>query len=638
MLLPEPPSECIADTHGVTRIVVPPCAKRSHLDVLPRPSPSTAYSLHELNKAGACSLASSATGSRETWSQQSFPVREEADICGNSLPKQKMRSTLDKVADVTAPMTSPQSSREDVVEDGPFDACELDQQDLDEQDRTSLRLSGEGGKYVNVNTRDIVKRESNVSQDTNSEGTNEDHTTTGEVHGREPISLTTAGKTLKALTLSIESLVSWGAGEDSVTGGDHKAPSPFSIILDSYTSAAGVATLRGSVQATSTEAVVAASDGHKASHDVQPLESFELGTRCRAVLDLISQYAHEVLPERLLSGLVTVGKVRAQHRKRGPPGRVELFDALFSHIHRLTASREANPAAVAAIFAPCFFESFRKETHQAHVDGGSGDRGDCGIERRFRRKILSLLEEAADPDGPTPNRTPPIRGASIRGVGHPELGITGWNSSNVCTGGDRHGEELDRNNKNRGTRAKSRNHSSDDGALWTSKRRTSSSSDVPNAPRVRQAQQTSSATLVQEQPSFQQECPQKGPLPVSPVDFNTMVSSAGRRGSGRASKITPSGVLLGLSSRKAGKKKESLDLSAVTGILTDCFGDNGHDLPEFRVCATTNLWGKLTVHVEVLNIIAAGAQTSLLQIFFRCWPSTVFRMYSCVCTLILVSH
>lgn len=570
-LLPEPPFGCIADIHGLTKMVAPPCAKRSHLDALPRPSPRTASSLRVFDKAEACSLSSSETGSRKKWDQPSSPVREEADICGDSLPKQRMRSTLDEVAD------------------GPFEACELDQQqllherDLDEQDRKSFRFSGGESDDENVDRRDITRRKSTTPQDTSSEGTNEDHTTTGEAHGREPISLTTVGKTLKALTLSIESMVYREAGEDLETGSHHEAPSSSSTILDSYTSAAGVGTLQGSVQAALTKAVVAASDEHRASSDVDPLESFELGTRCRAILDLITQHAHEILPEELLSGLVTVGKVHAQHHKKGPPGRVELFDALFSHIRSLTASRETNPAAVAAIFAPCFFESFRKKTQQAHVDGGRGDRADCAIERRYRRKILALLEEAADPDGPEPNRTPTIRGASIS--------VTGWSSNNVPTGGDLHGEELDKRNKNCRTRGDDGNRSSDDGALQTSKRR-NSSSDSLNAPRVRQVQQTTSAILEEER-SFQQQCPQKASPPASTAEVDTMVSSAERRESGRTSKSSTPGVLLGWSSRKARKKKECLDLSAVTGIRTGCSGDGGQDLPEFMVCATTYLGGKL---------------------------------------------
>lgn len=187
------------------------------------------------------------------------------------------------------------------------------------------------------------------------------------------------------------------------------------LVLEAYGSVTAERAAKHDAAAWGTEmtAAVAAAAAAKIpaadTHSSLPpeLEAFGMVALCGAVLDLITAHATELLPPEALSGIVTVAKVRAQHRRGGKAGRVQLFDAVVGHARRLCSAAattfegessrgEVDSAAIAAVFVPCFEAVLTAEVRRNGADNrASNARG----AERLRRKVLALLESAADPNG-----------------------------------------------------------------------------------------------------------------------------------------------------------------------------------------------------------------------------------------------
>lgn len=198
---------------------------------------------------------------------------------------------------------------------------------------------------------------------------------------RPCLSLPASSRALVALTLQIEALAS-RASEAAVGRGEQAPPSPALIVVNGYGSADAAAS--GDRNAATARATTTAAGG---DHD--RFGEFSLSTLCGAVLDLVTARAGGIIPAEMLSGLVSAAKVRAQHRRKGPPGTVQLFDAFVGHARRVVAWGGVGSDTVAGVFAPCF------EPVVARMSGGRG-----GGAERLRRKIFALLQSAADADTP----------------------------------------------------------------------------------------------------------------------------------------------------------------------------------------------------------------------------------------------
>ena len=217
------------------------------------------------------------------------------------------------------------------------------------------------------------------------------------------LSLSAAARAVAALTAKVERLAQASA---QAPAAGRNSPASL-LVLEAYRSAAAGRHDAAAWGADTTAAVAAASTvpADKAHSSSPPeLESFGMVALCSAVLDLVAANATELLPPEALSGIVTAAKVRAQHRRGGKAGRVQLFDAVVGHARRLCTAAEATsegeigsggaagPAAIAAVFAACF-----EPVITAEADARGAE--------RVRRKVLALLESAADPDGASTKRS-----------------------------------------------------------------------------------------------------------------------------------------------------------------------------------------------------------------------------------------
>lgn len=219
------------------------------------------------------------------------------------------------------------------------------------------------------------------------------------------LSLSATARAVAVLTAQIEKLAQSSAPATGRT-------SPASLlVLEAYRSVTGerrdAATWGAEVTAAVAAAATTPADDARSSSLPPDVEKVGMVALCGAVLDLVTANATELLPAEALSGIVTAAKVRAQHRRGGKAGRVQLFDAVMGHARRLCsapkaasggeASRGAVDAAIVAdVFITCF---------EAVITAGAG--GNDAESRatnargaeRLRRKVFALLESAADPNG-----------------------------------------------------------------------------------------------------------------------------------------------------------------------------------------------------------------------------------------------
>lgn len=112
-------------------------------------------------------------------------------------------------------------------------------------------------------------------------------------------------------------------------------------------------------------------------------DSSEANIYCVAMLVLLSHCSHEVLPESLLNGLVTLEKVRKHHNKGSARGAVDMFERLCVHVSAITSGSGGTHTATINALA------------SALVPSGL----DSDDQERCKRKITSLLQLMVTTEG-----------------------------------------------------------------------------------------------------------------------------------------------------------------------------------------------------------------------------------------------
>lgn len=384
------------------------------------------------------------------------------------------------------------------------------------------------------------------------------------------LSVPATAKAISALIRKIERLAAQSI--DAGKEGEVLPSLASSLILNGYGSTGAVQLSKRHAAISKAAAVVTVEGPTTGIEGKDDLEEFGLNTLCGAVLDLVAAQATEILPGDVLSGLVSAEKVRAQHRRRGLPGRIRLFDALVSHVGRLAASGDVDSSAIAGVFASSF------EPITAGVS-------DFGAER-LRRKAFAFLESATGLSGVSStiifSATPAVAAVNILPVIIPDDLQTKkqpdsspapqTNKSEKRVGSD--DDEFAERKKATLTKAPSLRRSPSELLSVSTNKAASWQNGTESA--------TTAHTIATEEKT-KQHFPARADRTAAPIGVGAKTATGAEAGTSQWGSITTigSGVVLGGSGRAGRRKKEGIDLSAMLGGSFSSSGLGG--LPEFEV-------------------------------------------------------